>query len=199
MFVAPHVSSARCTIYVAFRSPLMKAVDRSSSIKLCLMHHICSHSLAADNHYLQCFVTLYLLENKTSNLTAASVVNGRNLVKPLRNKSKESVVLTEGETLGELLRDLPPDCSQLQYSVQSSDGNKLKVKLIHITNPRPEKPVTAVDTSEQNFDSQYCLRHKEEDYVYISKTNQWIKKIENKHYYVNRKCIIGRNPNLPAK
>ena len=26
---APHVSSSRCTIYAAFRSPLMKAVDRS--------------------------------------------------------------------------------------------------------------------------------------------------------------------------
>ena len=63
------------------------------------------------------------------------------MVKPLRNKSKESVVLTERETLGELLRDIPPDCTQLQYSVQSSDGNELKVKLIHITNPRPEKPV----------------------------------------------------------
>ena len=52
------------------------------------------------------------------------------------------------------------------------------------------------NASSLNLDSQYCIRHKEEDYVFIEKTNQWIMKFENKHYHVNRNCIVGRNPNF---
>ena len=60
-------------------------------------------------------------------------------------------------------------------------------------------PVASDSASGKDFDARYCLRHKEEDYIFISKTNQWLKKFENKHYHVNRRCIIEPNPHFQAK
>ena len=180
-------------------------------------------------------------KNKQTNLTAASMANvsrhaGKKPGHTARNrkKQKDSVELSHRATLGEVLRDIPADCSKLQYSAEPCAANSLKVKFTRTTSTRPQKPVvrptentpvelkqisgnvrkcagcrgdlksgpsssSTDDTSGQNLDGQYCLRHREEDYVFINKTNQWLRKSENKHYHVNRDCIIERNPHFQAK
>ena len=94
------------------------------------MHEICSHTLAAaaDNQNLGCFVSMFLAKDKLANLTAGSIANTSRHAgkKPghtsrKRNKGNKSVENLPKVTLGEVLRDIPPDCSQLQYTVNPTD------------------------------------------------------------------------------
>lgn len=57
---------------------------------------------------------------------------------------------------------------------------------------------TVDNLSFENYNAQYCLQHKEEDYVFFEKANKWLRKCDNKHYHVSRDCIIERNPHFEA-
>jgi len=41
-----------------------------------------------------------------------------------------------------------------------------------------------------------CLKHKEQDYVFISQRKEWVPKFKNKHYHVYKYCLISRSPHL---
>jgi len=49
-----------------------------------------------------------------------------------------------------------------------------------------------------NFDETYCIRHKEKDFFYLERENKWLQKFENKHYHLNKSCMVGQNPNFDA-
>ena len=42
-------------------------------------------------------------------------------------------------------------------------------------------------------DHNYCVRHKEHDFVWVSTKNMWQKTFDNKHYHVYANCILGKN------
>lgn len=50
------------------------------------------------------------------------------------------------------------------------------------------------------IDEQYCIRHKEHDFVWIESQGKYKKTFENKHYHVYANCIKARNPHFdPSK
>ena len=48
-------------------------------------------------------------------------------------------------------------------------------------------------------DNKWCLRHKENDFVLIQSQNYWKKTFDNKHYHVEKQCVVSRNPNFRYK
>ena len=57
-------------------------------------------------------------------------------------------------------------------------------------------PPTAIPTK---WDNQLCIRHKENDHVYIKTGNYYKKTFSNKHYHICQDCIVSRNPNFQSK
>ena len=53
-----------------------------------------------------------------------------------------------------------------------------------------------VDSAFHELDKKICIRHKEIDDVWIDQRSQWVQKFDNKHFHVNRNCIILRNPHF---
>lgn len=50
------------------------------------------------------------------------------------------------------------------------------------------------------IDEQYCIRHKEHDFVWIEFQGKYKKTFENKHYHLYANCIKARNPQFdPSK
>jgi len=50
------------------------------------------------------------------------------------------------------------------------------------------------------IDEQYCIRHKEHDFVWIESQGKYKKTFENKHYHVYANCIKAGNPHFdPSK
>ena len=47
-------------------------------------------------------------------------------------------------------------------------------------------------------DKMFCIRHKENDHVFLHQHNHWKKTFSNKHYYVLPGCLSSRNPSFDA-
>ena len=140
----------------------------------------------------------------------------------VRRRSSEPLSAVAGRsTLGEVLSDIPPDFSQLHY--QSKHQGGLKMVFTRVSAQRPPKPVSTSRSDEpfqlidiqgnirecfgcglplrdgppkygaDYLDSQYCLRHKEEDHFYCEKYSKWIPKIENKHFHISKECVLRKH------
>ena len=119
----------------------------------------CSHTLAAvvDNKGLQEFAEVYLSANITRNVTPVATARGNKSAgcKPgdgpqvRKNRSSESASVDVARcTLGEVLSDTPPDCSQLEYHTHHQGG--LKMVLTRVSGGRPPKPASN-STSDEPF------------------------------------------------
>ena len=49
-----------------------------------------------------------------------------------------------------------------------------------------------------HLDERLCIRHKEDDFVWIQSLQHWKQTFENKHYHIFLNCIQGRNPHFDA-
>lgn len=186
---------------------------------------VCSHTLAAaaDNKDLQESVTVCLSGNITPNVKPLATAGGNKFAgrKPgdvprVRKRSSEPASVKC--TLGEVLSDIPPNFSQLQYQSQLQGG--LKMVFTRVSAQRPPKPASNPENnnpfqmieihgnirkcagcglplrdgppthSMDDLDSKYCLRHKELDHFYSEKYAKWIPKMENKHFHIAKECVL---------
>ena len=44
-----------------------------------------------------------------------------------------------------------------------------------------------------SLDEEYCIRHKEEDQVWLSTVKKYKKTFDNKHYHLSKECVKTRN------
>ena len=88
---------------------------------------------------------MFLAKDKPANLTTGSIANTSRHAgkKPghtskKRSRGNEPVEILPKVTLGEVLRDIPPDCSQLQYTAKPAESHRLKVTLTRVTSTKPK-------------------------------------------------------------
>lgn len=194
---------------------------------------VCSHTLAAaaDNKDLQEFVDAYLSGSISHNATPAATAGGNKFAgrKPgdaPRVRKKGSKPVAARCTLGEVLSDIPPGFSQLQYQSQPQGG--LKMVFTRVSAQRPPKPA-ASSTNDKPFqlieiqgnirkcfgcglplrdgppryhvdplDSKYCVRHQEQEHFFSETYGKWIPKMENKHFHISAECVLNKTQQFHA-
>ena len=128
-------------------------------------------------------------------------------------------------TLEEVLSNIPPDYAQLQYKSQQQNG--LKMVFTRVSEDKPPKPTATPSNKPFEFieihgnirkcfgcglllkdgppgnsthvlDSKYCIRHQEEDFFFVVKYNKWLPKTENKHFHIEKECILKKNDHFDS-
>ncbi|XP_066929918.1 uncharacterized protein [Clytia hemisphaerica] len=145
--------------------------------------------------------------------------------RPKRKHTEPLVSLNERQTLGEILQNTPGDEEIATGSYGITTSSNLKMKLQRNRKSKKQKfvptkstPFCLVDIKgniskcagcrgnladgpsavamPDEFDRKICIRHKEADHFYLEHRDEWIPKMENKHYHVWKLCLQGRNPHF---
>jgi hypothetical protein len=144
-----------------------------------------------------------------------------------RRKSPDTMssMNKDSRTLGDLLSSQVDHATHHYQVDQNRDNNPLKVTLRKTAKPRkpPVTPTTSTEFELINItgrirkcagcfgnlkdgpggatdplDVELCVRHKENDFVWIDSLNTWKATFENKHFHVATNCITSRNPSFDS-
>ncbi|XP_066919345.1 uncharacterized protein [Clytia hemisphaerica] len=184
---------------------------------------ICAHSLAAAMYTDKVNQFLATFKNESINLTKLTLPSclqrGAGKKKaPAKRKQPESVCTNV--TLNDIFAEDQngPDVTPPKHAAvveRSSSGMKMTLK----TKP-PKKPKLTETSSTPfhliritgnirkcvgcggklkdgtSYDTQICVRHKENEYYLDKKMNTWKKTFSNVHYHCKLDCILPRNPSF---